>query len=199
MRASPIRNLLEARGARFSTISGREIAAGFSSFDTEYAAVRSGVGLTDFSFTNRFRVGEDGLDVFDRYAAGSVANIRFGRILHTMAVDDAGEYTTVKSSGWEAEEIVLMDVVGDFKERAHDAGARVLSGQASPIEYYMHLKLMDPPALANGVGIARWRVKRHLTLQGFNRLDRKLLQRYADFFDIPIEFLTNFKDHVDIE
>lgn len=111
------------------------------------------------------------------------------------ALDDGGDYTTVKSSGWEAEEIVLMDVVGDFKERAREAGTRVLSGRASPIEYFMHLKLMDLPALAGGLGIARWRVKRHLTVRGFNRLDRKLLQRYADFFDIPVDFLTNFEDH----
>ena len=111
------------------------------------------------------------------------------------AVDDVGEYTTVKSSGWEAEEIVLMDVVSDFKERAHEVKKRVLSGHASPLEYFMHLKLMDPPALATGLGIARWRVKRHLTVRGFKRLNRKILQRYADFFDISIHFLTNFKDH----
>lgn len=111
------------------------------------------------------------------------------------AVDDGGEYTTVKSSGWEAEEIVLMDVVNDFKERAHEAKERVLSGLASPIEYFMHLKLMDPPALASGLGISKWRVKRHLTVRGFKRLDRKMLQRYADFFDISVDILTTFEEH----
>ncbi len=71
-------------------MDGREIAVSFSSFDEEYAAVRNAVGLTDFSFATRFRVGESALDIFERYAAGSVANIRFGRILHTMAVDEDG-------------------------------------------------------------------------------------------------------------
>ena len=112
------------------------------------------------------------------------------------AVDDDGEYTTVKSSGWKAEEVVLKDVVNDFKERAHDARNRALSGNASPIEYFMHLKLMDPPALASGLGIAGWRVKRHLTVRGFKRLNRKLLQRYADFFDISVNLLTDFKSHI---
>ena len=112
------------------------------------------------------------------------------------AVDDGGDYTTVKSSGWEAEEIVLMDVVNDFKNRAHETQERVLSGLASPIEYFMHLKLMDLSSLASGLGIARWRVKRHLSTRGFKRLNRKMLQRYADFFDISVDILTNFKDHI---
>ena len=115
------------------------------------------------------------------------------------AVDNGGEYTTVKSSGWEAEEIVLMDVVNDFRDRAQEAKERVLSGLASPIEYFMHLKLMDPPALASGLGIAKWRVKHHLTVRGFKRLDQKMLQRYANFFDISVDFLTNFGDHFSVE
>jgi glycine cleavage system aminomethyltransferase T len=90
MRTSPIRSLLAARGATFREISGREIPCGFFSFEEEYTAVREAVGLTDFSFTTKFCVPEEGLDVFERYAAGSVANIRFGRILHTMALDENG-------------------------------------------------------------------------------------------------------------
>ncbi len=90
MRGSPIRGLLEKRGAQFRETAGREIPCGFSTFEEEYAAVRKAVGLTDFSYTVRYRVPEDALDVFERYATGSVANIRFGRILHTMAVDDDG-------------------------------------------------------------------------------------------------------------
>ena len=115
------------------------------------------------------------------------------------AVDNSGEYTTVKSSGWEAEEIVLMDVVSDFKNKAHEAKKRVLSGKASPIEYFMHLKLMDPPALASGLGIAKWRVKRHLTVNGFKRLNQKILRRYANFFDISVDFLTDFGEHFNVE
>jgi aminomethyltransferase len=90
MRTSTIQSLLKERGATFREMMGREIACGFSSFEEEYKAVREAVGLTDFSFATKFRVSESALDIFERYAAGSVANIRFGRILHTMAVDDDG-------------------------------------------------------------------------------------------------------------
>ena len=115
------------------------------------------------------------------------------------AVDDSGGYTTVKSSGWEAEEIVLRDVVDDFKARAQEVKTRILDDQASPIEYFMHLKLMDLPALAYGVGMGKWRVKRHLTPRGFKRLDHHTLQRYADFFNIEVERLTRFKEQSNVE
>ncbi len=115
------------------------------------------------------------------------------------AVDDTGAYTTIQSSGWEAEEVVLRDVVDDFKARAADAKQRVLAGRASPIEYFMHARLMDLPALAYGVGMWRWRVKRHLTYNGFKRLRQKTLRRYADFFNIDITQLTRFKEHINGE
>ena len=115
------------------------------------------------------------------------------------AVGDGGAYTKVKSSGWEVEEIVLMDVVHDFKAKAREAKERVLSDQASPIEYFMHAKFIDPPALASGIGIGKWRVKRHLTLPGFKGLNRKMLQRYADFFNIDVSLLSDFKEHFNSE
>ena len=90
MRVSPIRELLAARGAVFSERAGVEIPLRFSGADKEYSAVRDAAGLCDFSFMTRYRVPEDGLDVLEQYACGSVANIRFGRVLHTMAVNDDG-------------------------------------------------------------------------------------------------------------
>jgi glycine cleavage system aminomethyltransferase T len=90
MRVSPIRDLLAQRGATFGESSGVEHVRRFSSFEEEYRGVREAVGLTDFSFTQRYQIPEAGLDLFDRYAAGAVANIRFGRVLHTMAVDNGG-------------------------------------------------------------------------------------------------------------
>ncbi len=90
MRISPIRELLALRGATFSKRSGCEVASRFSTFEEEYSAVREGVGLTDFSFMTRFQIPEEGLDTLEKYATGSVASIRFGRILHTIAADRQG-------------------------------------------------------------------------------------------------------------
>lgn len=90
MRRSPIREMLSSRGASFVERVDAELAMRFSSFEEEYRAVREGVGLADFSFAARFQIPEDGFEVFERYAAGAVANIRFGRVLHTVATDYDG-------------------------------------------------------------------------------------------------------------
>jgi aminomethyltransferase len=90
MRTSPIRELLTERGATLGERAGAEVVLGFSDPVTEYRAVREAAGLSDFSFVTRHRVPEDGLDVLERYATGSVANIRFGRVLHTAALDEDG-------------------------------------------------------------------------------------------------------------
>ena len=37
------------------------------------------------------------------------------------AVDDQGHYTQTTTRGWEAEEIVLNQVIGDFEEKAREA------------------------------------------------------------------------------
>ena len=83
------------------------------------------------------------------------------------AVDSEGRYRPVESSGWVVEEIVLREVVQDLNAQAEIARRRAARGDASPIEYYMYKHLMDLPALARGVGMARWRVRRHLNARGF--------------------------------
>jgi phosphosulfolactate synthase (CoM biosynthesis protein A) len=54
------------------------------------------------------------------------------------AVDENGRYARTSTSGWEAEEVVLRDVVDDFAKMAEDAKTRVFKGETSPIEYYMN-------------------------------------------------------------
>ena len=110
------------------------------------------------------------------------------------ALDENGRYTKTPTSGWEAEEVVLRDVVDDFAKLAQEARARVISGETSPIEYYMNKNYMDLPALARGMGLAKWRVKRHFNPNVFNKLNQKMLQRYADFFNIDVHTLKNIKE-----
>ena len=110
------------------------------------------------------------------------------------AVDENGQYTRIPTSGWEMEEVVLHDVVDDFAKLAEDAKIRVFKGETSPIEYYMNKYYMDLPALARGMGLARWRVKRHFNPNVFNKLNRKMLQEYADFFNTDIDTLKNIKE-----
>jgi hypothetical protein len=110
------------------------------------------------------------------------------------AVDDTGQYTTTPTSGWEVEEVVLRDVVSDFARLAQEAKTRVLNGETSPIEYYMNKYYMDLPALARGMGLAKWRVKRHFNPNVFKKLNPKMLQNYADFFNIDVDALINIEE-----
>jgi len=108
------------------------------------------------------------------------------------AVDENGQYTRIPTNGWEMEEVVLRDVVDDFAKLAEESKSRVTKGQTSPIEYYMNKYFMDLPALAAGMGLAKWRVKRHFSPGVFNKLNDKMLQRYADFFNIELAELYRF-------
>ncbi len=110
------------------------------------------------------------------------------------AIDENGQYTRSPTSGWEVEEVVLRDVVDDFAKSAEDAKSRVFSGETSPIEYYMNKNYMDLPALARGMGLAKWRVKRHFNPNVFNKLNQNMLERYADFFNIDVHTLKSIEE-----
>ena len=95
------------------------------------------------------------------------------------AVDDQGRYTYASSRGWEAEEIVLKQVIDDFEEKAGDAASRVKRNETSPIEYFMYKKWMDPITLAQAMGLYRWQVRRHFKPDVFKKLNDKTLAEYA--------------------
>ena len=85
------------------------------------------------------------------------------------AVDENGEYTTELSTGWSPKTIALNNAIEALN--------------------YMELHKMDLPILASYVGIWKWRVKRHFRPAVFKNLNNKILQKYADVFDITIEEL----------
>lgn len=108
------------------------------------------------------------------------------------ALDDSGHYAGAATSGWEVEEVVLLDVLEDYDRKAEAARQRALRSESSPIEYFMYLRRMDAVTLAQAMGLFRWQVKRHLRPEIFRKLDPALIQRYADLFRIPPAALTRF-------
>lgn len=115
------------------------------------------------------------------------------------AVDEQGRYTKTATSGWAVEEVVLRDVLEDFDELAADAKRRALRGEVAPIEFFLYRRLMDLPSLARAMGLAKWRVRRHLKPKVFRKLNTARLQQYADLFRIDLSALTDFKETTDIE
>ncbi len=107
------------------------------------------------------------------------------------AVDDNGEYTTEKSTGWEPKTVALNNAIEEINERIEDAKSRVTAGETSPIEYYMELHKMDIGILASYVGFWQWKVKRHFKPSVFKKLNEKTLNKYAEVFEISINELQN--------
>jgi DUF1009 family protein len=109
------------------------------------------------------------------------------------ATDENGNYTTALSTGWEPKAIALSNAIDEIKERAEEARLKVQIGEISPICYYMELNKMDLTILAGYVEMWKWRVKRHFNPAIFAKLSDKILQKYADAFEISIAELKNIK------
>jgi hypothetical protein len=108
------------------------------------------------------------------------------------AVDDQGRYTQTATKGWEAEEIVLNQVISEFEEKAREAAIRARNNKTSPIEYFMYKNWMDPLTLAQAMGLYRWQVKRHFKSVVFKKLDNKTLAEYSRLFKVSVDELINF-------
>ena len=104
---------------------------------------------------------------------------------------DDGQYTQTQSAGWEAENLVLEQAWNDIEQQLLSEKKRVLNHEVSPIAYYMVQSRMDLPILASYVGKWQWQVKRHLKPAIFNKLSEKMLQKYAEVFDVSIETLKH--------
>ncbi len=109
------------------------------------------------------------------------------------AVDDQGNYEKTTTRGWEAEEVVLNQVIGDFEDKAREAALRVKNNETSPIEYFMYKNWMDMLTLTQAMGLYRWQIKRHFKPHVFQKLDDGILAEYARIFRISIDALKNFR------
>lgn len=107
------------------------------------------------------------------------------------AVDDSGKYTAALSTGWEVKTSALNLAWDDIRERVKTAKEKVLNGEASPVLFFMELKLMDPGILSSYTGFWQWQVKRHMKASVFKKLTDKKLQKYAELFEISMEELKN--------
>ena len=109
------------------------------------------------------------------------------------AVDDNGKIVPVQCSGWDVQVLVMNNLAGMFDEWADKAKERVKNNQSSPIEYFMYYFGLDLPTLAQQMGIAKRKVKKHMKPEVFEKLDDGILKQYADIFQIDVAALKDFK------
>ncbi|HZG23616.1 MAG TPA: hypothetical protein VEZ17_03500 [Chitinophagaceae bacterium] len=105
------------------------------------------------------------------------------------AVDKDGKYVTELSTGWEVKTNALDIAWQDIEQRIVSARQKVLNKEASPLLFFMELRLMDTSLLADYTGLWQWQVRRHLRLPVFQKLNEKTLRKYADAFNVSIEEL----------
>jgi hypothetical protein len=111
----------------------------------------------------------------------------------SYAVDEKGNYTTALSTGWEVKATALDIAWHDVEKRINDAYQEVVNGNASPILYFMELKLMDISIVSSYTGFWQWQIKRHLKPAPFKKLSDAKLKKYADVFEITVEELKTMK------
>ena len=122
---------------------------------------------------------------------GNLSNKNMKELVY--ATDEKGNYTTALSTGWEPKTIALSNSIEEISERIALAKTQVENNEVSPIVYFMEYSRMDVAILSSYMGIWQWRVKRHFKPKVFAKLSDKILQKYAETFNISIAELKNFK------
>ena len=120
------------------------------------------------------------------------ANMLQGKLREPIySLDENGNYTTVKSVGWNPKNEVMKEAWDQVNEKVENARNKVLSGEMSPLGYYIEKNIMDIGLVAKYMGIWRWTVKRHLKPNIFARLKEETLEKYAQVFNITKEQLID--------
>jgi len=107
--------------------------------------------------------------------------------------NDAGEYETDLSKGWNVKKDALDNAWDDVRNRVEAARNAVSTGEKSPVYYFMELQLMDLPILAGYTGFWKMTIRRHMDPNVFNKLSEPKLMKYAKAFGVSMEELRNPK------
>lgn len=120
------------------------------------------------------------------------ANMLQGKLREPIySLDEDGNYTTVKSVGWDSKNEVMQEAWDVINEKIEKSRQDVLSGKISPVAYYIEKNIMDVKLVASYMGIWRCKVKRHLKPKHFNKLNDEVLEKYADVFNITVDQLQD--------
>jgi hypothetical protein len=112
------------------------------------------------------------------------------------AVDEQGRYVLAPSAGWDPSNVTNIQAWDVIRDQLNEVLAAIRAGEQSPLAFHMARNQMDVALLADYVGLARWRVRRHLKPAVFAALKPALRQRYADLFQISVAELGTVPDAV---
>lgn len=107
------------------------------------------------------------------------------------ATDEQGSFRKY-TYGSSVEEFATKAAVTEYELQTQEALEQLRQGGASPILYFMYANRMDIPTLASAVGFFTFRVKRHLRMKHFVRLNDATLSKYATLFNLSVQELKEF-------
>ena len=109
------------------------------------------------------------------------------------ATDEKGHYVKVNSIGWEPETVAMQQAWDVVNDEVKDAVDQVRSGKASPLLFFIKKNIMTPSMVASYAGTFGFMVRLHCLPYFFNRLSRKMLEKYAYTFRITVDELTDLE------
>ncbi len=109
------------------------------------------------------------------------------------AVNDEGGFEKIQSTGWDPGDQAFANIFGNFKDMAEKAKERIRKNLASPLEFFMYDSIQNVDDLALCMGISKRKVRKHLTPGGFEKLDDKMLERYALVLFTDVDTIKKFK------
>jgi hypothetical protein len=100
------------------------------------------------------------------------------------AVNENGRYVLAPSAGWEPKNTANDQAWQLIRTQVTETLEKIRAGRRSPLAFHMVNNQMSPGLLAKYAGYSRLRVWLHLRPRGFSRLTPRMLQRYAEIFDM---------------
>ena len=120
------------------------------------------------------------------------ANMLRGKFREPVySLDKDGNYTTIRSVGWDPKNAIMQDAWDVVNDKIEFARQDVLNGKLSPIAYYIEKNIMDIGLVSKYMGVWKWKVKKHLNPSNFAKLNDDMLERYAKVFSISKEELID--------
>lgn len=110
------------------------------------------------------------------------------------ALDENGNYTVVPTTGWQPKTDAMLQAWDVIHEKVEQVRQKVLSGELSPVAYFMEKNLMDVKLLADYSGLPKRKIRKHLKPAYFAKIEDKILGLYAETFGITVDRLRNFRE-----
>lgn len=102
-----------------------------------------------------------------------------------------GSYGRIETASYLSSNF-LDDYYDKLKKWDTELREKLEKGEVSPVYYYMIMLQFGEGDLSSRVGVSKRKLKQHFKMGAFEKINLKLLKRYADVFDVPVSSMLHF-------